>query len=156
MIVQAIIVLVVVGFLMIAAEVCLPGLILGILGTLCLLTAVFLCYMAFGPLMGTLAFAALVLLGLVGFFLWLKYFPTSRIGRKILLHKSLETNNALPACELVGQIGESLTPLRPAGTALVDGRRRDVVAESGLIEAGAKVLVVAQEGIRIVVRKQEP
>jgi membrane-bound serine protease (ClpP class) len=112
--------------------------------------------MAFGPLLGTLAFATLVLLGLVGFFLWLKYFPTSRIGRKILLHKSLQTNNALPACELIGLVGESVTPLRPAGTALIHGRRRDVVAESGLIEAGAKVLVVAQEGIRIVVRKQEP
>jgi membrane-bound serine protease (ClpP class) len=43
--------------------------------------------------------------------------------------------------------------LRPAGVALVNGRRVDVVTEGGLIAAGARVKVVAIEGNRVVVRR---
>ncbi|MFO0827016.1 MAG: NfeD family protein [Phycisphaerales bacterium] len=44
---------------------------------------------------------------------------------------------------LVGQRGVTETPLRPAGFITLDGRRVDAVAESGLIEAGTPVRVVA-------------
>ena len=54
--------------------------------------------------------------------------------------------------ELVGQSGTALTQLRPSGTALLHGKRVDVVTEGGLIEKGADVKVVAVEGLRVVVR----
>ncbi|MBE2203859.1 MAG: hypothetical protein IAE94_05950 [Chthoniobacterales bacterium] len=155
MIGQGIIVLVLVGFLMIAAEVFVPGLILGTLGGLCLLASVVLCYFAYGAFWGTAAFAALVILGILGFFLWLKLFPQTPLGKRMMLNKSLNTQNALPTKNLIGTCGESVTPLRPAGTAVIQGRRMDVVAESGLIESGKKISVVAQEGIRIVVRQTD-
>ncbi len=154
--IQAIIVLVLVGFLLISAEVCLPGLVLGILGALCLIASVVMSYIAFGPLWGTFAFAVLLVFGLIGFFLWLKYFPVSPVGRKILLHQSLPESNSMEVLHLIGSTGEAVTPLRPAGTALIEGLRRDVVAESGLIDAGEKITVVAQEGFRIVVRRATP
>lgn len=53
---------------------------------------------------------------------------------------------------LVGKEGVSLTPLRPAGTAEVEGRRVDVVSEGGFLAAGTSVRVIAVEGNRIVVR----
>ena len=152
MIGQAIIVLVVVGFLLLAAEVFVPGLVLGTLGGLSLIGSVALCYAAYGPLRGTVAFAALAALGIVGFFLWLKLFPHTPIGKKMMLNRSLESRNSLAAPDLIGASGEAVTPLRPAGTAVIQGRRVDVVAESGLIESGQKISVVSQEGIRIVVR----
>ena len=148
----AIVVLVLVGFLMIAAEVFVPGLVLGTLGGLCLLGAVALCYVAYGPLGGTAAFAGLAVLGTIGFFLWLRLFPHTPLGKKMMLHKSLLSRNSLKMPDLLGATGEAVTPLRPAGTAVIQGRRMDVVAEGGLIESGKKVSVVAQEGIRIVVR----
>jgi len=46
-----------------------PGLVLGILGGLCLAGAVALCYAAYGLLGGTAAFSALAALGISGFFL---------------------------------------------------------------------------------------
>jgi len=52
----------------------------------------------------------------------------------------------------VGQVGEALTPLRPAGKVMVDGRRYDAVAEVGYVEAGARVEVVRAEAGRLVVR----
>lgn len=150
---QAITVLVIVGFLMLAAEVFVPGLVLGTLGGLCLVVSVALCYAAYGSLGGTVAFAALAMLGIGGFFLWLKLFPHTPIGKKLLLKRSLDALNSLPVPDLVGATGEAVTPLRPAGTAVINGRRVDVVAESGLIEPGQQISVVAQEGIRVVVRR---
>lgn len=152
MIGQAIIVLVVVGFLMVAAEVFVPGLVLGTLGGLCLIGAVVLCYVSYGALLGTVAFASLAILSILGFFLWLRLFPHTPLGKKMMLNKSLASRNSLPIADLIGETGEAVTPLRPAGTAIINGRRMDVVAESGLIESGQKITVVSQEGIRIVVR----
>lgn len=154
MIEQAIIVLVIVGFLMIAAEVFVPGLILGSLGGLCLIGSVVLCYVAFGPLAGTAAFAVLAALTILGFFLWLQLFPHTPIGKKMTLKTSLSAQSSLEIPDLIGTTGEAVTPLRPAGTALIQGQRMDVVAESGLIESGEKISVISQEGMRIVVRKQ--
>ncbi|MFA7345145.1 MAG: NfeD family protein [Terrimicrobiaceae bacterium] len=151
---QAIIVLVVVGFLMLAAEVFVPGLVLGTLGGLCLIASVALSYAAYGPLWGTAAFAALAILSIAGFFLWLELFPHTPLGKKMMLGKSLNKRNSLEAPNLIGTTGETVTPLRPAGTAVIQGRRIDVVAEGGLIESGQKISVVAQEGIRVVVRRQ--
>ncbi len=152
MIGQVIIVLVVIGFLMIAAEVFVPGLVLGTLGGLCLVGAVVLCYVSYGALLGTVAFASLAILSIVGFFLWLRLFPHTPLGKRMMLNKSLASRNSLPSADLIGETGEAVTPLRPAGTAIIHGRRMDVVAESGLIESGQKITVVSQEGIRIVVR----
>jgi membrane-bound serine protease (ClpP class) len=89
----------------------------------------------------------------VGFFLWLQIFPRTPIGKKILLGASLTPNNSSEAPKILGATGEALTPLRPAGTALIAGHRVDVVAESGLIEPGKAIEVILQDGLRVVVRE---
>lgn len=149
---QAIIVLVIVGFLMIAAEVFVPGLVLGMLGGLCLVASVILCYVDFGPLIGTVAAAGLMVFTIVGLFVWLNVFPRTPLGKKLLLRRPLESNNPDKFSSLIGAEGQSLTPLRPAGTALINGRRVDVVTESDFIEAGKPIEVIFQEGVRVVVR----
>ena len=57
------------------------------------------------------------------------------------------------AALLVGKTGTAITPLRPAGTAEVDGERIDVVAEGDFVERGEKVQVVEVDGTRTVVKK---
>ena len=57
--------------------------------------------------------------------------------------------------ELVGRTGRARTDLRPAGTGEFDGERLDVVAETGWIESGTPIRVVASEGYRHVVRMVE-
>ena len=99
------------------------------------------------------ALIALAVLSIVLFFLWLRLFPHTPLGKKMMLNRSLHSRNSLKTEDLIGATGESVTPLRPAGTAVIQGRRMDVVAEGGLIETGKKISVVAQEGIRIVVRQ---
>jgi len=55
---------------------------------------------------------------------------------------------------LVGATGTTITPLRPAGLAEINGKRMDVVSEGSFIGTANQVVVVKTEGTRIVVRPQ--
>ena len=54
---------------------------------------------------------------------------------------------------LLGQRGEVLTPLRPAGHARIEGRRVDVVSRGESLEPGVPVEVVEVRGNRVVVAR---
>lgn len=56
---------------------------------------------------------------------------------------------------LLGQEGVSLTPLRPSGTAVINGKRVDVVSEGGFIAQDAVIIVAEVEGTRVVVREKK-
>ena len=55
--------------------------------------------------------------------------------------------------DLSGKEGISLTPLRPAGMARIEGQKIDVVAVGGFVEKDRPVHVVETSGNRIVVRE---
>lgn len=152
---EVIILLSVIGFLLLAAETFVPGLVLGMLGAICLLAGVGIAYASFGILTGTFVLAGIGVLTLVGFTIWMFIFPNTPIGRRIMLQRRLVSGEGekTRSLGLIGREGRALTPLRPAGTALIDDRRVDVVAEGELIELGDPVVVVFEEGMRVVVRK---
>ena len=152
--VQTIVLLTFAGFLMLAAEAFVPGMILGMLGALCLVAAVAVSYASYGVLAGTLAFAGVALVTAAGFVAWMYAFPRTVIGRRIMLHKSLPSGESAPAASLLGQEGSALTPLRPSGTAVFQGRKMDVSSENDFVSAGEAVVVVREEGQRVVVRKK--
>lgn len=54
--------------------------------------------------------------------------------------------------KLLGVQGVAATPLRPAGSALVEGKKVDVVTEGEFINPGTPVLVIKVEGTRVVVK----
>jgi len=54
--------------------------------------------------------------------------------------------------ELIGHSGTAYSYLRPAGVALVDGRRIDVLTEGEFVTAGTAVRVTRIEGSRIFVK----
>ena len=56
---------------------------------------------------------------------------------------------------LNGKEGLSLTPLRPAGTAQIDGEKADVVTEGDFIPKGARVKVINTSHGRITVKQLE-
>ncbi len=151
-----IIALVVVGFLLIAAEVFLPGLILGTIGLLCLVGSVVLVFVHYGTSAGALAAFVVGGLTLVGFVLWLFLFPRTFIGRRIMLRTAQTApRSAAEHQSLVGETGEAITPLRPSGTARIGGKRVDVTAVGDFLEQGAGVVVVAADGMRVAVRRKD-
>jgi membrane-bound serine protease (ClpP class) len=146
-----VIILLLVGAALLALETVLPGLIAGSIGMICLIAGVVTAYSEFGARGGNLVLTITLVGLLIGWLLYLKYFPESRIARLFISQRTIG-NVAAEQTALLGQTGKALTVLRPSGTALINGRRVDVVTEGGLIEPGTPVKVVAVEGIRTVVR----
>src|SRR5690606_16423427 len=131
-----------------------------ILGTLAMVSSIFLSLIGRFPTSGDIMIAVGVLVGsmvLVGLAGWqlIRRLPQDRRGRHILLREELARGrgyvSATARPELVGAEGVTLTDLRPAGTASVSGERIDVVSEGPWIAAGTPVRVVRAEGYRHVV-----
>ena len=57
--------------------------------------------------------------------------------------------------ELVGQEGVAKSRLRPSGTAEFAGERLDVVTRGEMVEPGDRIVIIENQGNRIVVRKVE-
>lgn len=56
---------------------------------------------------------------------------------------------------LEGKTGEAVSDLRPVGTCVIDGRREECLAASGVIERGTPIEVVSEDGMTIKVRARE-
>lgn len=138
------------GWSLLAIEVLVPGGVIGVLGGAVLAWA---CWAAFdlGPLWGMGAVAASIA-ATVG---TLALLARSRIASRLILDDPSPADwHAAPAelSTLLGRRGITATPLRPAGTALIDDARIDVVTAAGeFIARDTNVEVVAVEGVRVVV-----
>jgi membrane-bound serine protease (ClpP class) len=144
--------LLVAGFLLILFEVFVPGGVLGTIGGLLVVVAIIAGFIHSAAWGLTLLVVSLVA-GLLGFYLWLKFFPKSPIGRRIILDNDAGDWHGFDPKqqELVGAEGVSHTPLRPAGIAIVNGNRLDVVTRGECIAANQPVRVIKVEGNRVVV-----
>jgi len=149
-----VVILLVLGVVLLLLETILPGMIAGIVGVACLVGGVVAGYMEFGAPAGHYLLLG-VLVGMVaGFALWVKYFPDSRLARPFVSTREIGTVGAEQP-QLLHQTGTAFTGLRPSGTAVINGRRVDVVTEGPFLERGTPVKVIAIEGLRVVVRALE-
>jgi membrane-bound serine protease (ClpP class) len=147
---ELVITLLVVGVVLLVLETILPGAVAGIIGFLCLAAGVAVSYSELGLRAGNVVLAITTLVLVSGFAVWIKYFPNSWVGRLFISRRVVGNINAAQP-ELINQIGTALTPLRPSGTALINGQRVDVISEGMLIERGTPIKVIAVEGMRTVV-----
>jgi membrane-bound serine protease (ClpP class) len=150
--------LVIAGFLLVFFEIFIPGGVLGMIGALIIAVAVVAGFLPpNNPAWGAGLLAISAGLGLVGFYLWLKFFPRSPMGRKMILKTDAKEWHGFDPGQqqLVGTTGVSHTPLRPAGVAIVDGRRLDVVTRGERIPANQPIRVIKVEGNRVVVTAVE-
>jgi membrane-bound serine protease (ClpP class) len=148
---ELVVTLLLVGAVLLVLETVLPGMIAGIMGVLCLLAGIIAGYVEFGPRTGNSILLGVLGGLIVGTLLWVKYFPDSRMGR-VFVSQGTVGSLGTEKPELLEQTGTALTALRPSGTAVINGKRVDVVTEGPLIERGTPIKVVAVEGLRVVVR----
>jgi membrane-bound serine protease (ClpP class) len=147
--------LLVAGILLIGAEVFVPGAVLGVMGSVALVGAIIMAF-AISPVFGLYIAGAVIILTAIGVMVWIKFFPRLSIGKSMTLEtdgKSFKSSDT-PHPE-VGQQGIAQSDLRPAGFALINGHREDVITEGGMINKGTPITVVQVAGNRIVVRKAE-
>jgi len=86
-----------------------------------------------------------------------KILPKTRFGQRVILARPVrERGDALSdgpeLAQLLGQMGQVLTPLRPVGTCNIAGRRVECVSESGYVPKDNKVTVIRVEGSQVTVR----
>ena len=153
---NTIIVLFVVGFVLLAFEVIVPGAILGIFGGLALLGGVVIAFMDYGTAGGGIALAAAA--GLAGLMFYIEFgiLPKTPWGRRMFLHSEIGgTSQPPPADEasVLGRAGEAVTTLSPSGYILIDGRRYEAFSRSGQLPKGAEVRVVGLDNFRLIVTK---
>lgn len=89
-----------------------------------------------------------------------KMFPKTRFGKSVTLTPpERQEGDAIPDTEglknMLGVVGEVITPLRPVGMCDFSGRRIECVAESGYINKGKKVKVIKVQSTQLTVRVAE-
>ena len=155
---QIYVILLAAGLFLVGAEIFLPGGIIGVLGGFALLGAIIMGFFAFGTQGGLLSALAIVLLSALAIVVWIRFFPRTRVGRSLTLSQDGSQFKAAPSAlkDLVGKEGVTLTILRPAGMARIEGRRVDVVADGSWIDEGRTVRVTEVDGTRVIVRDIAP
>lgn len=150
-----IILLFTIGLFLLAAEVLVPGGILGIAGGALLLAGCILSFLRYGSTGGLLALAASILVGALVFFIEFKILSKTRVGKRLFLsHQITATATALhgDARDLVGKAALSSTVLAPSGYVTIDGKRYEAVSQSGHINPGSELEVVDANHFQLTVK----
>jgi membrane-bound ClpP family serine protease len=76
---------------------------------------------------------------------------TYRMGSRALRRKPV-----IGLSDMVGSRGKTVSDLAPEGTVRIKGELWDSKAEGRRINAGVWVIVVGQEGLKLIVRREKP
>ncbi|MED0869118.1 NfeD family protein [Bacillus spizizenii] len=144
------------GVILILLEIFLPGGIIGLLGLGAIIASLFLAAGSFTVMAVSLLIASAV--SITAFILLTRVLgKRMKFFKKFVLNDSTNTESGYVSnqtrTDLIGKVGVTFTPLRPAGTVIIDDERLDVVSEGSFTEKDKKVKVVKVEGSRIVVRE---
>jgi membrane-bound serine protease (ClpP class) len=151
------IILQLVGVVVIIAEIILPsGGILSIVALGVFGYSLFLVFNAVSMTIGFSFVAADLILIPVLVILGLKLLARSPVTlRKTLSRKEGVSSQSSELESYVGRQGNAVTDLRPAGIAVINGKRVDVVTRGEYLEKDSAIIVTAVTGNQIIVRKKD-
>ena len=145
------------GIILLLLEMFIPSFgILGLLGTAGLVYGIVSAAQDTGNAAQSLGIAALVGLAVIAVTAYI--FRKRGVWNRFILNEALTTEKGFVPHEssreaLVGKEGVAKSPLRPAGVAMIEGQRVDVVSRGEFVEPGRPVRVVAVDGTRVVVEE---
>lgn len=150
------VILLVLGIILIILEFFVPGGILGLIGAAAIIGSLFLAGYDLAHMSLSIAIAFIVAI-VAGVILY-KWIGMERgIFKKLILRERTTSElgyvSNVDRKDLIGKTGVTVTPLRPAGTILLDDERLDVVSEGRFIEKDKEVQIIHVEGMKIVVRE---
>jgi len=150
------VILFVLGILLLVSELFIPSFgILGILGSVSLISGVVMA--AADPKEAVLSLALALVVAIVVVVIIAKRFKSRGIWNRFILRDQLTTEQGYVSTanksSYLHKQGQTLTPLRPAGTAQIGDDRVDVVTNGEFIPAGSNITVVRVEGTRVVVQQ---
>lgn len=152
------VILFMVGVILLLVEMSIPGFgFPGIGGILSIFGSIFMASVSAAQAVVSLvtAIVASIILAVLLF----KYAPRSKYFDRLILSTLQKTEEGYVGIKdfasLVGAEGSAVTPLRPVGTAEVQGRRIDVITLGDYIQAGENIKVLKVEGNRVIVSKKQ-
>ncbi len=150
------VILFVVGIALLFVELTIPGFgFPGIGGMLSIFGSIFMASVSAAQAVISLTTA--IILSIILSVLLFKYAPRSKYFDRLILSTQLKTEEGYVGIgdysSLTGLEGVAVTPMRPAGTAEIDGKKVDVVTLGEYIQPGEGIKVLKVEGNRIVVSK---
>ncbi|MFT3784018.1 MAG: NfeD family protein [Nibricoccus sp.] len=145
-----------VGILLLAAEIVVPGAILGVIGGVVMFVGVLLAFGTLGAGGGVIATLIAVLALGATVYLELVWLPKSRFARSLSASTTIHATSQ-PALanvsDVVGREAVAQTILAPSGYVTVEGRRYEAYSQSGHVPAGARLRVVGLDNFRLIVSK---
>jgi membrane-bound serine protease (ClpP class) len=147
--ISEIITLYIIGLAAITIELFIPGAIVGLCGTGCVIASIIFAYLHVSNLLGH------ILLGIGICFIPIFFVTWYKLLTKTFAVKASEkgfTSSADKSNDLLYAEGVAITTLRPSGTANFNGNKVDVVSDGEMILKNTKIKVTDVKGNRIVVR----
>jgi membrane-bound ClpP family serine protease len=144
-----------IGILLLAAEVMIPGGILGGIGGLMLFAGCVLSFVTLGNTEGLMAVGVTIIAAIAVFYIQFKILPKTRFGKRFFLSREISaTSTALKkdARDLIGKTAQSVTVLSPSGYVTVGGKRFEAFSQSGQIAPGTELEVTDANSFQITVR----
>lgn len=144
----------VVGIVLVAVEILVPGGLLGALAGLFLLAGVVTAFVEFGPSGGTLATAVALLIAIGLLYFEFVVLPRTKLAKKFSMTETVAGRSQPEIAErgaVIGCDAIAATTLAPSGYVEVDGRRYEAFCQSGHVAAGARLRVVEVDTFRLVV-----
>jgi membrane-bound ClpP family serine protease len=148
----------IIGMVLLLFEVFVPSFgLIGIIGFVAVIIAIIIA--ASNVWVGVTAFVISLTLTLLVLWLLVRIFHLKPSWSKLILQSAQKNEEGFISAEdrqyLLGQVGTTLSPLRPAGVVQFGEQRHDVVSEGHIIPSGVQVKVMKVEGVRVIVRKTE-
>jgi membrane-bound serine protease (ClpP class) len=155
-------VLIAVGFVLLAAELFLPTSgTLFVLSVICIAGGVGMTFYYGSTPIGVITLVAVFILLPTFGGLLLRYWPRTRMGKKMFLSGPEEdaTVASMPVLmeleQLRGRFGRAVSDLRPSGVCDFDGWRVDTITEGMMVDAGQGVRCIDVRAGKVIVRPVE-
>ncbi len=144
------------GLALLFFELFVPGGILGTIGLVCVGASIFFTFKNHEEIAMMVLAGELLALG-IGVVIGVRIFPHTPIARRLTLTREFDADEGFTSASsesdsYLGKEGVAITTLRPAGIALIEGKRINVVTNGEFIERDARIRVSEVEGGRIVVQ----
>ena len=145
--------------------------IIGVLGFASMVGGIVVAYSQYGTVIGSVYLIASVVVTPIVIALYFRIFPKSAVGRWLILGgqggaknrdndgEGASADDGSPApilsrySVLVGKTGTTVSSLRPAGTARIEGMKYSVVTGGEFVDTGREVIVTRVRGNRIHVKE---
>lgn len=151
-------VLFLIGMALLIIELFLPGFgVSGICGILCLVAVIVIQFTTNRASVAWIVTGTILLILLLMILLFMRSLKKGMLFRSpIVLKEQIEAEAIKPSSEsleeLIGKTGKTVTPLRPSGIVLIDGKRYSVETQATFVDKDAEVTVLAVDGTKITVR----